>query len=146
MFYTKISILTLTAIVGLGACSGSVETAENTSDTPQTSEPAITQQLVSEDVDAARFQELIGQGNGLLIDVRTPGEFSAGHIEGAINLDFNGGEFEASLDTLNKQTPVYVYCQSGGRSGKAKNMMNEKGFTEVYNLIGGYGSWPYKGN
>ena len=78
-----------------------------------------------------------------MLDVRTPEEFSEGNISGAINMNFNAPEFETSLDSLDKTKPVYVYCQAGGRSGKAKDLLLEKGFKEVYNLIGGFGSWPY---
>jgi len=81
---------------------------------------------------------------GLLLDVRTAEEFNEGHIEGAVNIDFYGDTFENSLDSLDPQTTVLVYCQAGGRSGQAMEMLNNKGFSEVYNLVGGYGNWPFK--
>jgi rhodanese-related sulfurtransferase len=76
--------------------------------------------------------------------VRTPGEVAEGAIDGAVNIDFNGDDFESEISKLDKDTPVYVYCHGGGRSGNAMNMMKDLGFSEVYNLVDGYGNWPYK--
>jgi len=103
----------------------------------------VTPTNISEDVDAAKFKELIESGKGLLMDVRTHEEFAKGNIQGAVNIDFNGEKFNQSIDSLDKENPVYVYCQAGGRSGKTKDILLEKGFKEVYNLTGGFGSWPY---
>ena len=98
---------------------------------------------IAKDVSAEEFNELIASGNGQLLDVRTAGEYAGGHINDAMNIDFWGDDFESRLEELDKNKPVYVYCQSGGRSGKAMKKMKEKGFKEVYNLKGGYGKWPY---
>ena len=81
---------------------------------------------------------------GLLLDVRTHEEYSEGHIEGALNLDIYDKQFSIELDKLDKTKPVYVYCKSGGRSSNASEIMKEKGFKEVYNLVGGYSGYPYK--
>lgn len=142
-----LSFTLLMTVFSLMSCAGGPEVvSETTTDTTKTS---ITEQVeqpaqISEDVDAAKFKTFVDGGAGLILDVRTPGEYAGGNIAGSVNMDFNSAEFEASLDTLDKTKPVYVYCQSGGRSGQAKSIMLEKGFTEVYNLIGGYGNWPYK--
>lgn len=142
-----VSLISFSSILALLSCSGNSETpSTNSTDTSSAnSEETINQVTqISEDVDAAKFKSLIESGNGLLIDVRTPEEYGGGHIAGSVNIDFKGSGFEAALDTLDKTTPVYVYCQAGGRSGQAKDKMFEKGFSEVYNLIGGFGEWPYK--
>lgn len=143
----KLILLTtsMALLAFLGSCNGqqtSTETTTSLQDTTTT--VATTPAQISEDVDAEKFKSLIDGGNGLLLDVRTPGEYEGGNIAGSVNLDINGSTFEAALDTLDKSVPVYVYCQSGGRSGRAMEMMKEKGFSEVYNLLGGYGNWPYK--
>ena len=133
------------------ACSSSETTATPESSDQETvveesneSSPAENQTLVSDDVEASKFKELIELGNCNIVDVRTPDEFIEGKIEGAINIDFNGDEFESEIGNLDRNTPVLVYCQAGGRSGKAKAKMETLGFKEIYNLVGGYGSWPYK--
>jgi rhodanese-related sulfurtransferase len=138
--------LLMTAFSLLSCTGGSETVSETASDTTKSvpNEQVEQPSQISEDVDAAKFKTLVDGGAGLILDVRTPGEYAGGNIAGSVNMDFNSPEFEASLDTLDKTKPVYVYCQGGGRSGQTKTMMLEKGFTEVYNLVGGYGNWPYK--
>jgi rhodanese-related sulfurtransferase len=80
--------------------------------------------------------------NVQLIDVRTSEEFNAGHIEGAINIDFKNEEvFYQSFQRLDKKNPVYVYCKSGNRSKKSADKLLEMGFSKVYDLKGGYIDW-----
>jgi len=80
------------------------------------------------------------QGGALLVDVRTPQEYSAGHIEGAVNIPVS--ELGARLPELGeKQRSVVVYCRSGARSARAKALLESKGFTSVVNL-GGMNRWP----
>jgi thioredoxin len=76
-----------------------------------------------------------------LIDVRTPNEFSSGHLEGALNLDWNGAEFKNQAATLDKKNPVYVYCLSGGRSASAAEYLRNEGFSSVYEMDGGMMKW-----
>ena len=67
----------------------------------------------------------------VVIDVRTPMEYAAGHVEGALNLDVESGLFESSLESLDKEATYLVYCRSGRRSAIAAEIMREKGF-EVF--------------
>ena len=76
-----------------------------------------------------------------IVDVRTLGEFSQGHIANAKNCDWRGDDFEKQIEPLDKSKPVFVYCLSGGRSAKAANQMRSEGFTTVYELSGGMLSW-----
>ena len=64
-----------------------------------------------------------------LIDVRTPEEFAKGHLEGAKNINFNANDFDNQITQLDKAKPVFIYCHSGGRSGKAYKKMKAHGFT-----------------
>ena len=100
--------------------------------------------IITENVNAEKFKTLIDGGKGLLLDVRTPNEVAQGKIDGALNLDFYNSSFKENLNKLDKSKAIYVYCRSGGRSTKAMSQMKELGFTEVYNLLGGYSNWPYK--
>lgn len=70
----------------------------------------------------------------ILLDVRTPEEYSAGHLEGAIRLDLTGGEFAAALPTLDADAEYLVYCRSGNRSGQAIALMEQRGITNTTNL------------
>jgi rhodanese-related sulfurtransferase len=69
--------------------------------------------------------------NTIIIDVRTPAEFAEGHVEGAINLDLESGQFEAELPNLDPAQPYIVYCRSGRRSGVAVEIMKASGFTQI---------------
>lgn len=100
------------------------------------------QQVLSVDVNVEDFAALIDtSGLGILMDVRTDAEFIEGHLKGATQLNFYEASFETSLDAMDKDIPVFVYCRSGGRSGKAAKKMKEKGFKSVYNLEGGIIAW-----
>lgn len=76
-----------------------------------------------------------------LVDVRTPEEFKEGHLKNAVNLDYRNNNFEMEINKLDKTTPTFVYCLSGGRSASAAKQMNELGFTTVYNMDGGIMAW-----
>ena len=76
-----------------------------------------------------------------IIDVRTPDEFSKGHLQNAKNVDWNGNDFDEQVALLDKSKPVFVYCLSGGRSSSAANKMRNEGFHEVYELDGGIMKW-----
>ncbi|HEX6248622.1 MAG TPA: rhodanese-like domain-containing protein [Nocardioidaceae bacterium] len=84
-----------------------------------------------EKVDATEAVELIEAGEHTVIDVRTPAEFAAGHVEGAENIDVTASTFEEEVAELDKDEEYVVYCQSGNRSADAADAMAELGFTEV---------------
>ena len=88
-------------------------------------------------------EKLKAEPAAVLLDVRTPGEFSEGYISNATNIDFNSESFKDKIATLDKSKTYFVYCRSGNRSGQACKMMGDAGFTNVYNLSGGMMSWPY---
>ncbi len=76
-----------------------------------------------------------------LIDVRTPGEFNSGHIFDADNIDVSNRKFAIEIQELDRNTPTYIYCESGNRSKNAIDIMQEQGFTKIYNLDGGIKAW-----
>ncbi len=80
-----------------------------------------------------------------LLDVRTPEECAEGMLDNALAMDFYEDSFEAELNTLDPNVPVLVYCRSGGRSGKTMDILQSKGFVEVYNLDGGITAWGEAG-
>jgi len=93
-------------------------------------------------VDAKAFQQSIQKEAGaILLDVRTPDEFNQGHIEGAVNINFNDKNFGSQVMALDKTKPILVYCLSGGRSGEASGMLAANGFTNVTQLNGGLLAW-----
>ncbi len=76
-----------------------------------------------------------------LLDVRTPGEYSKGHLLNSINIDWNGDNFNSETSKLDKSKPILVYCLSGGRSAEAAEYLRKQGFKEVYELQGGIMKW-----
>ena len=76
-----------------------------------------------------------------LLDVRTAGEFANGHLKNALNVDFRNEAFRERVAKLDKKQPIFVYCLSGGRSAAAVEVLRESGFTEVYDLQGGFAKW-----
>lgn len=76
-----------------------------------------------------------------LLDVRTPTEYTEGHIDNALNIDWQGSHFEHEVQKLDKNKAVYVYCRSGKRSLKASEKLAELGFKKIYNLDGGFLQW-----
>jgi len=108
-------------------------------------EPNITkseqQIIINKKLVSADFKTNIEKKSVQLIDVRTSKEFNEGHIKNAENIDFYDANFYTDIDKLNKDEPLYLYCRSGGRSGKAAAKLKELGFKEVYDLHGGIIDW-----
>ena len=97
-------------------------------------------------LDAKTFSEkLKSTPNAVLLDVRTPGEFSKEYIEGALLADWNSDGFQRRIDAIDKNAPVFVYCLSGGRSSSAAAAMRKQGYKEVYELQGGIMKWKSAG-
>lgn len=80
-----------------------------------------------------------------LLDVRTPEEFTSGHLVGAQNVDFQDDAFKATVAKLDKTKPYLVHCAVGGRSAKTRDLMKKLGFTRIYHLDGGLTAWKAAG-
>lgn len=98
------------------------------------------------DRDPALAKKLVGEG-AVLIDVRTVDEYSERHLDKAVNIpvdQLNGQMSEIEkLTSGDKSKPIVVYCQAGGRAGRAKTMLMSAGYTQVTNL-GGIDDWDKK--
>jgi phage shock protein E len=98
----------------------------------------VTWYLKRPDITPALARELLSKG-ALLVDVRSPSEFSAGHIDGARNIPV--GALSARERELGaKDRPVILYCASGARSAMAKKTLRAAGFSQVHNL-GSLSNW-----
>lgn len=71
--------------------------------------------------------------NTMVIDVRTPEEYAAGHLDGAVNINWQG-EFQGVIGQLPTDGNYLLYCKSGNRAGQAKAFMDAAGFSDVTNL------------
>jgi phage shock protein E len=89
-------------------------------------------------ISGAEARKLVA-GGAMLVDVRSPEEFSGGHIEGAVSIPIQ--ELSGRVDELGtKSGEIVLYCQSGSRSAMAKRLLERNGFTNVHDL-GGIGQW-----
>ncbi len=117
----------------LVACS----TKDNTNNSPEAINESLEPQAFKSKIEATP--------DGVVLDVRTPEEVAQGVISGAKVIDFKGADFDQQIGSLDKSKPYFVYCASGGRSGKTATLMKEKGFTNVYSLEGGLTAWKEQG-
>lgn len=93
-------------------------------------------------LDKTAYAEAIALHKVNPIDVRTATEFRGGHIKNAKNIDFfNASNFKKSFEKMDKDKPVFIYCRSGARSQKAARKLVDMGFSNIYDLKGGYISW-----
>ncbi len=93
-------------------------------------------------INATQATEIIKTENAILIDVRSASEVAQGYIDGtSIFADVQGSDFESKIGALDKTKTYVVYCRSGSRSARAAYIMNQNGFTKVYNLDSGISGW-----
>jgi rhodanese-related sulfurtransferase len=86
--------------------------------------------------------QLAADDNALVLDVRTPDECAEGIIPHAHMIDiYKGQGFIYQVEELDKSKNIYVYCKAGGRSAQACAIMNQLGFNNTYNLLGGFMEW-----
>lgn len=98
------------------------------------------------DVGVEEFERLRADSGNVVLDVRTKEEWEAGHLPGAMLLDFNGPNFAAEVAKLDKSKTYLVHCAAGGRSAKAVALMQKAGFTSLVNFKDGYRGWVKAGH
>lgn len=107
-------------------------------------EPEIPGQVI-EDVTLEEAFTLMEDNQGgddfVIIDLRSAEEYANGHIEEAINLDYNSADFARELDELGRDKVYLLYSHADDVSGRAMDMMAGLGFIEVYNMLGGMKRW-----
>ena len=89
----------------------------------------------------SEFKNTMNKKGATLVDIRTPEEFKAGHIPGAIMVDWKKRSFRNYILNIPQDKPVLIYCRSGNRSAKAADAMQALGFEEIYNLEKGFKQW-----
>lgn len=92
-------------------------------------------------------QAMLAGGEVLLLDVREPDEYRAGHLAGAVNIPRGLLEFRLSGEAALADTerPVLVYCKTSGRAALAAQVMQQMGFGKVTSLAGGFDAWVAAG-
>lgn len=132
------------AAITLGACS---QETDSDGPPPASIQPALVAEAGSiRDVSVEEASALVsGDSPVTVLDVRTPGEFEAGHIEGAINVDVMSETFIEDLARLDKDTTYVLHCKSGARSARALEAMKAAEFGNVAHMTGGFDAWTSAG-
>jgi len=87
-------------------------------------------------------KQLTEDNNSVTLDVRTEDEFNEAHIPNATNINIYMGQgFIDEVEKLDKSRNYYVYCKSGARSAQACAIMNQLGYENAFNLLGGFNNW-----
>lgn len=111
-----------------------------------TPEQIQTQSINYSKLKMKELNELIQKDSNLIIiDVRTPYEYTQGHIPKSKNIDVNGTNFKEEISKLDKNQKYAVYCRSGTRSLNAYNKMIDLRFKNLYNVDQGFGAWEQLG-
>lgn len=129
------------------ACSNS-----DSSEHAKSSEPSVSKEVLQKDKKERSIRNVsvhliknkldLREKNYVLLDVRTKGEFDGGYIPTAQWADIQEEKsFTEKIKELDRDATYYVYCQSGVRSKTAFDKMTDMGFTNVYNVVGGYSAW-----
>lgn len=95
-------------------------------------EPKNAFALIQKDKTNSRF---------VLLHMRTPTAFVSGHIEGAININYNAGHFRTELSSLEPKKTYFVYCRTGRRTAEAVRIMKELGFNSIVRIKGSIVGW-----
>lgn len=98
------------------------------------------------DVSVDKAAGMLASGEKVtVLDVRTPEEYADGHLKDAVNIDYNGSDFEARIAKLDPEKPYLVHCAAGGRSGKSMELFKKLKFKKIYHLVDGYNGWTDAG-
>jgi phage shock protein E len=92
-------------------------------------------------INAEQAQKLIAEKKAIVLDIRTPEEFAAGHIAGSTNINFRAADFEKTLAALDKNQTYLLHCASGNRSTQALPTFNKLEFKSICHLDGGIKAW-----
>lgn len=131
----KLNILWILAFaLATASCTSAEEKRAPESDKP-----------VHRDVKADEFERLSKEPDTVILDVRSPKEYAAGHIKNSVLLDFNSKDFDEKLKQLDKSKTYLVHCAVGGRSAKACTKLDGYDFPKVVNLEGGIKAWEKAG-
>ena len=126
------------AAIILASCNaGSASSGNNTTNTVAPAEQALATKPKIINSQEAKLL-LTKQQNIVLLDVRTPDEYNAGHLKHATHLDFYSADFKQRLEPLDRTKTYVVYCAVGGRSQEAVQLMGQLDFKQVYDASEGF--------
>lgn len=117
----RLALMAIAGVMGLSIAACSSDSASN--------QVASTTQVVNAAPSESETTEA-----ATIIDVRTPEEFAAGHLEGAINMNVEDNTFATQIANLDSSKEYIVYCRSGNRSAIATALMNDAGISQITDL------------
>lgn len=124
---TRAVLIVLALLAALAGCSSS--------DAEPSPVPGSSSDGSAAVVPGEEARDLVDAG-AVLVDVRNPDEYAAGHVGGAVSIPLESGDFAAGVEPLDRDATYVVYCASGRRAGIAVDRMAELGFTDVHNAGG----------
>jgi rhodanese-related sulfurtransferase len=150
-YYWIVCIIAAAFTFVLSGCSGA--TTISTATSPVLTTPPPTTDTTTtpgrKDISVSDAHALIenyrGNPDFVILDVRTPPEYADGHIEGAINIDYEAADFRDRVSKLDKVKTYLVYCRTGARSAAASDIMVGLGFKYIDNMTGGITDWQAAG-
>ncbi len=132
-----------------GFCLMGVATLVLAASAAMAQEAAPATKPAANDLDAKQAQALIQKNRDnadfVVLDIRTPPEFAAGHLAGAVNVDFKAPDFQSQVAKLDHAKTYLVYCRTGHRSTLSLPIFERLGVTHVYHLAGGITAWQREG-
>jgi rhodanese-related sulfurtransferase len=137
----KMLIAPLAALALLAGCQQRAGDEQAKHALPEMPMPQMAALLGPQDVRSM----MVSRPEVALIDVRTPEEFAAGHIAGAVNIDYKAEDFADQVARLPKDRDYILYCRTGHRSGLAQEKMQGLGFRNISHMNGGITAWQEGG-
>jgi rhodanese-related sulfurtransferase len=135
--WVSLLLFTIILALGLAACGGK-------------SAPAAEAPVKEVDLDALPIEltvqqvaDIMNHPDVVLIDVREPSEYAAGHIPGVKLIPL--GSLPSRVNEISKDKFVVMTCRSGNRSGQATKFLRDQGFDNVHNMTGGINAWQQAG-
>ena len=126
------SLVIVAALVVVAACSAAPAAT-----------PAVETLNLPADIDVATAASLRERDDVVMLDVRTPEEYDQGHIPGVMLIPLD--QVANRLAEIPKDKTLVVTCRSGNRSAQAAELLRQKGYEDVHNMLGGFGAWEKAG-
>lgn len=119
--------------------------ASESKESPQPAQDSSDAAAPVKKISLAEFEEMRADKGAVVLDVRTPDEFNAGHVPGAVHINWRARDFNEQVGKLDKAKKYLVYCLSGVRSANAGRRMSELGFTQLFDFGGGWSEYQKAG-
>ncbi len=141
----NMKLITLLALGALTACSQADAPKAQAQQTVQAGMEKMVEMNVTH-VNATQAADILkNRPEVTVIDVRTPGEFASGHIDGAINIDYKNPNFATEIAKLDGSKDYLIHCRSGGRSTASLKHFKKQGFSSIIHMDGGMAGWKKSG-